>query len=238
VEADVERERTANRRTGYCAYSATEYSKNTRADLFIQIGPGIFWKPERFEIAAVFGREQLISANSRLVASTSVAGAVRQGLAGILMQLLATPLAVLIDAISFSVSAVLIHTIRSPEPEPASGSSHTNIWMEISDGLRPLYREPLLRSIVGSSMIYLFFSSILLAVYVLYTTRDLAITPVVLGGIYGLGGVGAAIGAVLAGRVAHHLGLGLTMIDANLIAGLFLLLPRLPVRSHRPPLYC
>jgi hypothetical protein len=45
---------------------------------------------------------------------------------------------------------------RAPESDfdvaLASGSSHTSIWMEISVGLRPLYRESLLRSIVGSSI--------------------------------------------------------------------------------------
>jgi hypothetical protein len=42
--------------------------------------------------------------------------------------------------------------------------------------------------------------------------------------IYGLGGAGAAIGAVSATRAARRLGIGLTMIVANLVGGLFLLL--------------
>jgi MFS family permease len=188
------------------------------------IGTTLFDVANMSYLPSLVGREQLLSANSRLVASTSVAGAVGPGLAGTLIQLLTAPIAVLVDAVSLGVSATLMHTIRSLEPQPIPGNLHTSVWMEISDGLRPLYRDPLLRSIVGSSMIYLFFSSIMLAVYVLYATRDLAITPAVLGVIYGLGGMGAAVGAVLASRATRRLGIGRTMIIANLVAGFFLLL--------------
>src|SRR5215217_684837 len=45
-------------------------------------------------------------------------------------------------------------------------------------------------------------------------------------------GAGAAIGAVLARRAAHRLGMGLTMIVSNLVAGLFLLL--IPLASVIP----
>jgi MFS family permease len=175
-------------------------------------------------LPSLVGREQLMGANSRIVASTSVAGALGPGLAGTLLQLLTAPIAVLVDALSLIVSATLMHAIRAPEPAPAPGSSHTSIWRDIFDGLRPLYRDRLLQSIVGSSMIYLFFSSIMLAVYVLYVTRDLAMMPAMLGIIYGLGGTGAAVGAVIARPVAQRLGIGPTMIVANLVGGLSLLL--------------
>jgi predicted MFS family arabinose efflux permease len=175
-------------------------------------------------LPALVGREELISANSRLVASASVAGAVGPGLAGTLLHVLTAPIAVLVDAVTLIVSATLMHAIRTQEPEPAPARSHTNIWRDIVDGLRPFYRDRLLQSIVGSSMIYLFFSSIMLAVYVLYVTRDLAMTPTVLGIIYGLGGAGATVGAVIARPVAQRLGIGSTMIVANLVGGLFLLL--------------
>jgi MFS family permease len=196
------------------------------------IGTTLFDVANASYLPSLVGRERLIDANSRLVASASVAGAVGPGLAGALLQLLAAPIAVLIDAVSLIISATLVHTIQAPEPEIVQDANKRSVWREIAEGVRPLYRDPLLRSIVGSSMIYLFFSSIMLAVYVLYATRDLALTPTMLGGIYGLGGAGAAIGAVCARRVAQQLGLGLTLIVANLIGGLFLLL--IPLAGSLP----
>lgn len=140
-----------------------------------------------FDVASVsylpflVGREHMLSANSRLVASTSVAGALGPGLAGILLQLLTAPIAILVDAITLIVSARLMYTIQAPEPEPARNRAKSSIWGDIADGLRPLYRNPVLRSIVGSSVIYLFFSSIMLAVYIVYAMRDLAMTPAEIG---------------------------------------------------------
>ena len=175
-------------------------------------------------LPSLVGRNQVLSANSRIVASTSVAGAVGPGLAGALIQLLTAPLAILVDAGCLILSATLMRTIRSREPAPVPCQHRSSIWHDVADGLRPLYRDPLLRSIAGSSMIYLFFNNIMVAVYVLYATRELSITPAVLGMIYGLGGAGAAVGAVIATRAARRLGIGLTMIGANLVGGLFLLL--------------
>ena len=188
------------------------------------IGTTLFDVANVSYLPSLVGREQLISANSRLVASASVAGAIGPGLAGTLLQLLTAPIAVLVDAVSLIVSATLMHTIRAQEPASAPDHVHGSIWKEIADGLRPLYRDPVLRSIVGSSMIYLFFSSIMLAVYVLYTTRELAMTPAMLGIIYGVGGAGAAVGAVIARGAAQRLGIGTAMIVANLVGGLVLLL--------------
>jgi predicted MFS family arabinose efflux permease len=73
-------------------------------------------------------------------------------------------------------------------------------------------------------MIYLFFSTMMVAVYVLYATRDLGLRPGALGVIFGLGGAGSVLGALLATRSARRLGTGPAMIVADLLGGLFTLL--------------
>jgi MFS family permease len=183
-------------------------------------------------LPSLIGRAQLVSANSRIVASASVANAAGQGLAGGLIQLLTAPIALIVDACSLALSAVLMQAIRAREPAPASLSRRANMRQEIAQGLHPLYRDPMLRSVVGSSTIYLFFSSIMLAVYVLYATRELHIRPVVLGVIFGAGGAGAVLGALLAAWLTRRLGIGRVMISANLLSGLFILL--IPVAGALP----
>jgi MFS family permease len=175
-------------------------------------------------LPSLVGRAQLTSANSRIVASASVAGAVGPGLAGGLVQLLTAPIAILVDAGALALSAMLMYTIRSQETQPASAGRRGNIGQDIFAGLRSLYRDPLLRTLAGSSMIYLFFSSITMAVYVLYATRSLAIAPAALGLIFGLGGAGAVLGAMIAGRAARKLGIGPAMIGTNLLSALSLFL--------------
>src|SRR5205807_2628101 len=120
--------------------------------------------------------------------------------------------------------------IRSTEPVCGADKRRDDVWREIADGLRPLYGDPLLRSIAVSSMIYLLFSGILMAVYVLYATRHLGIMPGLLGVIFGMGGLGTAVGAALARPLARRLGAGSAMIAANLVGGLCTLL--IPLADH------
>jgi MFS family permease len=183
-------------------------------------------------LPSLVGRDQLTIANSRIVASTSVAGSVGPGLAGGLVQLLTAPIAILVDACSLGLSAALMSAIRSQEPEPAATGRRSGIGQDTAEGLRSLFRDPLLRTFAGSSMLYLFFSSIMLAVYVLYATRSLAIAPAALGLIFGLGGTGAVLGAMISTRVARQLGIGPAMIGTNLLSALFLLL--IPLAGDLP----
>lgn len=64
----------------------------------------------------------------------------------------------------------------------------------------------------------------MVAVYVLYAVRELAVAPAALGIIYALGGVGAIWGSIVAMPIAQRLGITDTLIIANLIEELFLLL--------------
>jgi MFS family permease len=175
-------------------------------------------------LPSLVGREHLVSANSKLAASTSFARAVGPGLAGGLIQLLTAPIAIVADTLSLIVSAVLVFTMRSREPERASDGRHDSVWREIFAGLRTLYFDPILRSVVVSSVTYLFFSAMALSIFVLYATRSLGVAPGTLGLIFGLGGVGSVLGAALAMRTARRIGTGPAMIAANLVGGLFWLM--------------
>lgn len=175
-------------------------------------------------VPSLVGKERLVSANSALVASGSVASAVGPGLAGLLIQLLTAPLAIVVDALSLVGSAVLVGSIRAREPAPEADCRARGVWRDIAEGLRTLYQDRMLRAITGSSMIYLCASSASLAVYVLYVTRDLGLGPGTLGVIFGLGGAGSVAGALMAARFARWLGTGPAMIVADLLGGASLLL--------------
>src|SRR5207248_7147862 len=67
-------------------------------------------------------RDQLTDGNGKLATSESVALVAGPGLAGGLIELVGSPLAVLADAVSFAVSGLAILTIGKPEPPvPARG---------------------------------------------------------------------------------------------------------------------
>jgi MFS family permease len=169
-------------------------------------------------------RESLVAANGRLEASRSVAGILGPGLSGTLVQLLTAPLAILVDAASFFVSAALMLFIRAPEPEIKRREA--GLWREIGAGLRATFGHPLLRLILVTSAIFNLFTGILNAQFVLYATRDLHITPLGIGGIGVASSVCGLLAASLAGWIGARVGIGRTItVATSLIAAGWFVLP-------------
>lgn len=169
-------------------------------------------------VPAVVGHERLVEANSRLQVSYSVTGAAGPGVAGLLVQVVSAPVAVVADAASFLVSAALLRSIRKPEAAPLRPGGGGRLLGSIVGGMRMLLGHPLLRPIIVASVPLSFFGSAFLAVYVLYATRELGLGPAVIGLVFAGGGVGAVIGAVLSRRTADRFGVGPTIISGWLLA--------------------
>jgi MFS family permease len=171
-------------------------------------------------------RDQLLEGNSRLSATASVAEVGAFGLGGWLVQWLTAPVAILIDAVSFVGSAILIGRIRTPEPPPATPTGRQNIWEEIGEGLRTVAHHPLLRAIAGCTLTAHLSFRIFGAVFLLYTTRELGFQPGILGMVFAVGGISSLAAALAAGRVGRALGMGSTMILGVIImAGSMFLIP-------------
>jgi MFS family permease len=171
----------------------------------------------RSYLPSIVRRDQLVEANARLQATNSVAEVAGFGLAGGLVQVLTAPIAVLVDALSFLVSAVSLALIRRPESPPSPSAERLGTWPEIRDGLGVVWREPVLRALAGAKASRDFFVHIWVAVLILFLTRDLDIAPVVMGLLFAIGGVSAFLGAVFVVPITRRLGVGPT-----LIAGFFL----------------
>jgi len=167
-------------------------------------------------------RDDLLAGNSTLEASYSAAQAAGPGLGGMLVGLFTAPVAIAVDAVSYVVSAAFLGRIRTGEPPPApptGGDRHPvrRIFAEIGEGLGVVLRHPLLRAIVGCGVTTSFFGFAFLAIYVLYMARDLGLGPRTIGAILASGGVGAFVGALLAGPAARRLGVGPAMVWAQVV---------------------
>lgn len=169
------------------------------------LGP-LWWSSVSAYLPSLVDRTELLAANSRLSASLSVTSIVGPGLAGLLVQALSAPVAIIADALSFAISAVLIWSIRRPEPIRASTRTGTTIWAEILDGLRLTRSQPLLRAIVVSRVILSFFGGMVVATYVLYVVRELGLEPVSLGVVSAFGAAGFLAGSLLTPGIALRFG--------------------------------
>ncbi|MGI8553664.1 MAG: MFS transporter [Dehalococcoidia bacterium] len=169
-------------------------------------------------LPALVGREELIAGNSRLQASASIAQIGGPGLAGIVVQIFTAPLAIFVDALSFLVSVLFLSLIRTPEPPVAPRAAGRSIWAEIGEGMRVVVGNPLLRAIAGCTATSNLFSFMMQAVLILYVTRELGMSPALIGIIFGVGSVGALLGSLLAGHVARRFGLGRAIIGGIALA--------------------
>ena len=155
-------------------------------------------------------REQLVEGNSKLELSRSGAVIVGPGIAGLLIQWITAPFAIVVDALSFLGSAAFLARIRVPEAVPNKKS--LSLWSDLKVGVQTIVQHPILRSFITSLAAFNFFSYMIRALYVLYVIRALGISPAVLGLIYAVGSVGFLIGAYFASAVAQRFGTGPTII--------------------------
>jgi MFS family permease len=171
-------------------------------------------------LPAVLPRERLVAGNSRLELSASVAQLSGPGLAGSLVQALAAPIAILLDAISFVISALFLHAIPDTEARLPSPVSRTGMRREIGEGVRAVLHDPVLRALAGSTATFNFFDRVLCAVYVLYMVRQLGIAPTGVGLIFALGAAGGLVSALFAGRIAARVGSGRALAAGIAVAAL------------------
>ena len=153
------------------------------------------------------GREHLVAGNSRLQASESVSQIAGPSAAGLLIQALTAPYAVLVDALSFLWSASWVTAITSRPPRPARKPDR-HLGREIREGLRFVLGSPLLRAIAmctGSSNL---FSGITNAVFYVLLARQLHIAPGIIGLFTSAAAVGGLAGALGATRFAARFGQG------------------------------
>jgi MFS family permease len=172
-------------------------------------------------LPVLVSREHLVEGNSKLEVSRSVAQIAGPGVAGALVQVATAPIAVALDALSYVASVISLLFIHTPEPTPIPHEGRdSRMWAQLREGLGVVVRNPLLRSIAGCTATSNLFTNAVMAIYVLYVTRELGLQPAVIGLILAVGGPGALLGALLAGPLARRFGLGTTIIGSIFIGGL------------------
>src|SRR5262249_30187891 len=156
--------------------------------------------------------------NSKLALSTSTAEAVGPAFSGALIQWLTAPVAMIIDAISFLVSAASLSLIRKPEVEKTH-AHHERTFHELSAGFRFVFPHPILRPLALRAVTTAFFWGFFWALYVLYAIDYLKFTPFLLGIVVTLGGISSFIGSSIIPYVTRRFEPRTTLIAATLVAG-------------------
>lgn len=154
-------------------------------------------------ITQLVGRERLVEANSVQATATSIAGLIGPVIAGMLVGWLGAPTAVALDAVAFLVSAMLVASIRFHEVPMKL--SNQPVLRDMLEGLRFVWRHPLLRAFAIMAFMTLFLFDGFMALYVLHATRNLHLTPGELAAVNTLAALGALAGAIAVPRLNRRI---------------------------------
>ena len=165
-------------------------------------------------------RERFVEASSLLNGSRAFSFVAGPTVAGFLVRAVTAPGALVADALSFLCSGALLGRIRPEEP-PADDAQGG-----ITSGLRWIAGSPIVRATLVATATINFFNFVFFALFVLYATRALGVSPGTLGLVLGAGAVGGLVGSVATTPVSHRIGIGPTLVVGCLVfSAPFLLVP-------------
>jgi MFS family permease len=188
-------------------------------------------------LPALVERDQLVDGNSKLEISRSGAQLAGPAVAGVLVQALTAPIAMLIDAVSFIASGLFVFRIRTREkaPERENGRSpFAGMKGELSEGLRYVLGHRYLRWIAASTATFNFFSNVMFAIFLVYAVRQLGLGAGTIGLIFAIGNVGYLVGAITSNRIARKVGVGPAIVLGAAAGIAALLMPLAPESGPIP----
>jgi MFS family permease len=147
--------------------------------------------------------DRYVPAVSLIQGARAVSFVAGPSVAGVIVQVLSAPVALLIDAVSYLASAVLLGRTKATEPPPER-PGHGGV----ATVFRFLRGHEALRTILASVATINIFNYMFSALMVLYVTVHLGVSPGMLGVVLGAAAVGALLGSVVTGWLTRLVGVG------------------------------
>jgi MFS family permease len=148
-------------------------------------------------------RERFVEGQSLLNGSRALSYVAGPSIGGVLVHALSAPVTLLVDAVSYVVSASFL--ARSSAVEPPTEEAQSG---HVVAGLRYIGGSRIIRASLGATATINFFNFVFFALFILYATRELGVGPGKLGVILGAGAVGGVIGSLVTGRIGRRIGIG------------------------------
>ena len=182
-------------------------------------------------LPSIVDRDRLAEGNAKLETSRVAARIAGPSVAGLLVRSLTGPVAVVVDAATYLASAAFLARIATPEPPPPEAGA--SLRSAIGEGLHVVASDPILRATTISVTLWNVSDSVLVAVYVLFATRDLGLGAGAIGVVFAAGNVGGILGAFLGARAATRLGPGPAIVLGALVGALGI--PLVALAAGPPP---
>ncbi len=182
---------------------------------------------EQIFLTQLVGRERMVEAQSRFATTDSISRLFAPGIAGILIQLLTAPVAIIANAATFFISIWNLGHVKALEPLPPRSDRHP--LDDIRAGFAFIWQQPLLRALAwGAGAWHLLFYGFS-ALTVLFATRELGMTAGTIGTAQMVGGIGVFLSSRLMGPLNRRYGSGIVVLIGTAVTTLgFVLMPAIP----------
>ncbi len=193
------------------------------------VAAAVFANADNAVLPRLVKDEQLVEANARLQSTESLAELAGPGVAGILIDMLTAPFAMVADAVTFLWSAFWLRKIPQEETSPASSAKREagDLWRDLAVGFGAITRRPALRAIMLAGVPFWISGGFFFSTFMLFMMRDLHLSATTIGLIISVGGVSALAGSFVALPMAKRFGHGpaLVMGFAMGVVGTLMLIP-------------
>ena len=169
-------------------------------------------------LPALVPNDKLVLANTRLETGRTSAALTGPIIAGALVQWLTAPAVILIQSISYIISALRIKSIRTAHT--TSETKKPFALSEIKAGLNLIARDRRLKALTGAAATYNFGYGLLTPLLVLLLIVEYGASPGAVGLVYAFSGIGGVLGAFSAQKILKHIPLPRAIVMAELVAPL------------------
>ncbi|WP_069162004.1 MFS transporter [Nocardia altamirensis] len=169
------------------------------------LGTMVFSAASGAHLKSLVPESMLTAANSRFETTFWTVGGVGAPIGGLLIGWFGAGVTVLIDAVSYLLSALGIRSMRTPEPPPPVADEERHWVADIRAGWEYIFRHRALHALFWNAMVFggaIRLSGPLLAILML---RELHLAPWQYGLALGIPTFGGIIGSVLTGRLVARL---------------------------------
>ncbi|MEU0565850.1 MFS transporter [Nonomuraea sp. NPDC005983] len=188
--------------------------------LILGLGTVFFDVAHMSFLPAVVPREGLERGNGTLEVTRQVSLLAGPGLGGWLVNLLTAPIALLADAASYLLSALLLSGVRATE---TPGRGDGRLRRQVAEGVGFVVRDRVLRRIAVGGALVMTANGVISVALPLYLIRELGVSAAQYGLLLSASAVGSLVGALLVGRVTARFGTGRTLYGSAVLATLLYL---------------
>jgi MFS family permease len=171
-------------------------------------------------LTQVVARERLVEAHAKNALASSAAEVAGPGVAGALIKVVGAPLALLVDAVLVSISALILRGVAVREAAlDAAAARRRRFWDDLKAGVRFVARHRLLVALALAVGTWQMCHQAAIVVQILFATRTLGLSENAVGLAYTGMGIGTVIASVFGNRISRAIGPGPSLILGFAVCG-------------------